>query len=206
MFQLNTVSSFRVRLSDNRICMVRYPTDAEWADRQRKLKLLRTPLGRDRFISEIPHQVQIDAHLFARICVEPPEDFDEYDMAEVVNIIDSCEVIRVEREEGHYRVHLTDAKQEMTHLLRVPRQRQKIEYWRAAGRTIGGKRTEETTMRLEPSAELYDSIAVSSEGYAGAVPITHKHAAVRVVLDQLAEIGGVEIDDPEAKGLGGSAA
>ena len=46
----------------------------------------------------------------------------------------------------------------------------------------------------EPSGALYDKLHVSHDGYAGAVPIVHKSAAVSEVTAQLA----IEADeDPE---------
>ena len=48
--------------------------------------------------------------------------------------------------------------------------------------------------RPEPSGALYDKLYVSHDGYAGAVPIVHKSAAVSEVIAQLA----IEADeDPE---------
>jgi hypothetical protein len=52
----------------------------------------------------------------------------------------------------------------------------------------------ETRAFLEPSGALYDKLHISDDGYAGAVPIVHKSAAVSEVIAQLA----IEADeDPE---------
>jgi len=44
----------------------------------------------------------------------------------------------------------------------------------------------ETRAFLEPSGALYDKLHISHNGYAGAVPIFHKSAAVSEVIAQLA--------------------
>jgi hypothetical protein len=59
---------------------------------------------------------------------------------------------------------------------------------------VAARRAIETRAFLEPSGALYDKLHISHDGYAGAVPIIHKSAAVSEVIAQL----GIEADeDPE---------
>jgi hypothetical protein len=58
---------------------------------------------------------------------------------------------------------------------------------------VAARRSIETRTFLQPSGALYDKLHVSHDGYASAVPIVHKSAAVSE-LAQLAIDGG---DDPE---------
>jgi len=56
------------------------------------------------------------------------------------------------------------------------------------------RRSVQTRAFLEPSGALFDKLHTSHEGYAGAVPIVHKQAAVSEVIGRLAIEGD---DDPE---------
>ena len=208
MFRLNAVPSFRVRIPSGevKICTVRYPTDAEWSERMRHLKLLRTPLGREKFLSEIPDRVSADAALFAKICLDKDSGFDECEASAVISQIDGCRVIETDRAGENFRVVLEDAGETMIHILRGPTQRAKMDYERAETRMISGRRTDEFTAYLEPAADLFGKLTVSVEGYAGAVPIVHKYAVIREVLNQISNAtSGIELDVPEAPGPGVSA-
>jgi hypothetical protein len=65
---------------------------------------------------------------------------------------------------------------------------------RASTSVVAARRSVETRAFLEPSGALYDKLHISHDGYACAVPIVHKSAAVSEVIAQLA----IDADeDPE---------
>ena len=77
---------------------------------------------------------------------------------------------------------------------RVPTAKEMQDHERASTSVVAARRSVETRAFLEPSGALYDKLHISHDGYAGAVPIVHKSAAVSEVIAQLA----IEADeDPE---------
>ena len=68
------------------------------------------------------------------------------------------------------------------------------DHGRAWTSAAAARRSVETRAFLEPKGALCDKLHITRDGYAGAVPIVHKSAAVSEVIAQLA----IEADqDPE---------
>ena len=100
----------------------------------------------------------------------------------------------VEREGIDYRIGMKVPGARVTHVLRMPTAKEMQDHERASTSVIAARRSVETRAFLEPSGALYDKVHVSHDGYAGAVPIVHKSAAVSEVIGYLAIEGD---DDPE---------
>lgn len=95
--------------------------------------------------------------------------------------------INAELFEGiNYRIEMKVPGAPVVHVLRMPTAKEMQDHERASTRVVVARRSIETRAFLEPSGALYDKLHVSDEGYAGAVPIVHKSAAVSEVLAQLA--------------------
>jgi hypothetical protein len=165
---------------------VRFPTDAELCKRSRDLRHVRHDLGRDKSKTETPNTSAVAVELFQKIQVagDGPE-FDAADATEVVRKIDLSEVTDYERTGENARVTLIVPGAETVHVVRMPWERETQEYSRSAVGVVRGRRSDEIRVTLEPSGVLYDKIAISTEGYAGRVPINHKSAVVQEVLAQL---------------------
>jgi hypothetical protein len=176
-------------------CEVRFPTDDEWCSWARGQRTVRRFLGRGKSQSEDLDLPKINAELFAKIRTD--EDGPEFDDAEagmVIGRIERCTVVSVEREGINYRIDMKVPGAHVTHVLRMPTAKEMQDHERASTSVVAGRRSIETRAFLEPSGALYDKLHVSHEGYAGAVPIVHKSAAVSEVIAQLAIDGD---DDPE---------
>ena len=90
-------------------------------------------------------------------------------------------------EGGTYRVTLRFFAGVGVHVLKMPTAKQMKEA-EAATRVINGKfGSAEIRVNLEAFSALYGEMATSAEGYAGAVPILHKHHAVQAVLSEVRE-------------------
>jgi len=79
-------------------------------------------------------------------------------------------------------------------LAALPTAKEMQDHDRASSTIVSARRSIEIRAFLEPSGALYDKLHVSHDGYAGAVPIVHKSAAVSEVIAQLAIEGD---EDPE---------
>jgi len=98
----------------------------------------------------------------------------------------ACAVANVEREGINYRIEMKVPGTRVVHVLRMPTPRR--------CRTTSGLRPvwsrrggpSRRVRSWSRSGALYDKVHISHDGYAGAVPIVHKSAAVSEVIAQLA--------------------
>lgn len=178
-------------------CVVRFPADEEWCGRARRQRSIRRFLGRGKTETQDIESDAVNAELFARI--RQDKDGPAFDDAEAAAVLAKLELARVEacdREGDTFRVVLKVPGADTEHVLRMPTQRERDEHEKASVRYIGERRAQEIRGFLEPSGALYDRIHVKHEGYAGAVSIVHKVAAVSEVLAQLAGLEEEAVPEP----------
>ena len=176
-------------------CEVRFPSDEEWCAWARAQRTVRHFLGRGKSQSEDVDLPKINAELFAKIRTDKDGPaFDDAEAGMVIGRIERCAVANVEREGINYRIEMKIPGTRVVHVLRMPTAKEMQDHERASTSVVAARRSVETRAFLEPSGALYDKLHISHEGYAGAVPIVHKSAAVSEVIAQLA----IEADeDPE---------
>jgi hypothetical protein len=85
----------------------------------------------------------------------------------------------------------------VVHVLKIPTQKDILEYGRASVRAVDSRRQQEIRLALEPSADLWAKVRAGVEGYANpeGVPIVHKDVAIVELLAQVE--AAQEEDDPE---------
>jgi hypothetical protein len=119
-------------------------------------------------------------------------EFGDYSVEPACTRTTNCTTVtNVEREGINYRIEMKVPGARVTHGLRMPTAKEMQDHERASTSIVAARRSVETRAFLEPSGALYDNLHVSHDGYAGAVPIVHKSAAVSEVVAQLA----IEADD-----------
>ena len=138
---------------------------------------------------------KINAERFAKIRTDKDGPvFDDAEAGMVIGRIERCDVANVEREGINYRMEMKVPGARVVRVLRMPTAKEMQDHERASTTVVAARRSVETRAFLEPSGALYDKLHVTHDGYAGAVPIVHKSAAVSEVIAQLA----IEADeDPE---------
>jgi hypothetical protein len=195
---LDVSKPFKVRIfsGEEKICTVRYPTKEEFCERVRKIKAVRRSLGRDKAQFDPSNQHQVDAELFEKI--RQDKDGPSYDAAEAAQVIERverCEVVSIEREGNYYRVEMKAHRCDLVHTLRIPKAADMLEYERMMPRPTHGNRTTEFRLALEPSIYLWSKCEPQVEGYAdpGNVPVWHMDAAIQEVLRQKA----LDEDEPD---------
>ena len=176
-------------------CEVRFPSDEEWCAWARAQRTVRHFLGRGKSQSEDVDLPKINAELFAKIRTDKDgPEFDDAEAGMVIGRIERCTIASVEREGINYRIGMKVPGARVTHVLRMPTAKEMQDHERASTSVVAARRSVETRAFLEPSGALYDKLHVSHDGYAGAVPIVHKSAAVSEVIGYLAIEGDA---DPE---------
>jgi hypothetical protein len=167
---------------------VRFPTDEEWIDRQRKRKVIVKQLGRGVSETTIPDSQDVDGALLAKIRVGEDEGpvVDPFEASRVIEQLSQAEVDDVASIGDGFRVTLRVLGGTVTHELRMPSAKDVFEYRRGFARVLDlPYNRQELVINLAPAATLYKKLIQSSESYAGDVPIIHQAVAVKAAIDAL---------------------
>jgi hypothetical protein len=194
----DTSKNFTVPIisGEEKRCVLRWPTDQEWAQRARSLRIVTQQLGRSKSQTETVNEDRVNAELFAKVRVDkdgPP--FDEAEASAAIQRLDRTLITEATRHGANYEIALRAAGCDLLHVLRIPTKAEELRYRKAVVRVFDLRRQVEARLNLEASGELYDAVHVSHEGYAGPVPIVHKEAALREMLNDLQQLD--EEGDPE---------
>jgi len=165
---------------------IRFPTDEEWTERQRRRKIVIKQLGRGISETVIPSSEDVDAVLFAKIRVEESPEVDAFEASRIIEQLSQADVDDVVPEAGAFRVSLRVPGGLTAHVLRMPSAKDVIEYRRGFARVLDLPfNKQELTINLAAASALYEKLKQSTEGYAGAVPIIHQAVAVKAAIDAL---------------------
>jgi hypothetical protein len=164
---------------------VRFPSDDEWAERQRRRKVLIKNLGRGVSETTIPHGEDVDAALLAKIRSDPDgPEVDPFEAQKIVEQLATCEVDDVVLAGDGCRVALRVLGGTTVAVLRMPSAKDVAEYRRGFARLLDlpyGR--QELTLNLRVAGELYKKLLQSTEGYAGDAPLIHQAVAVKAAID-----------------------
>jgi hypothetical protein len=167
---------------------VRFPTDEEWIERQRKRKVIVKQLGRGVSETTIPDSQDVDGALLAKIRVGDDEGpaVDPFEASRVIEQLSQAEVDDVASIGDGFRVTLRVLGGTVDHELRMPSAKDVFEYRRGFARVLDlPYNRQELVINLAPAATLFKKLIQSSEGYAGDIPIIHQAVAVKAAIDAL---------------------
>ena len=167
---------------------VRFPTDEEWIERQRKRKVIVKQLGRGVSETTIPDSQDVDGALLAKIRVGEDEGpgVDPFEASRVIEQLSQAEVDDVASIGDGFRVTLRVLGGTVSHELRMPSAKDVFEYRRGFARVLDlPYNRQELLINLAPAATLFKKLIQSSEGYVGDVPIIHQAVAVKAAIDAL---------------------
>jgi len=167
---------------------VRFPTDEEWIDRQKKRKVIVKQLGRGVSETTIPDSAEADAALLAKIRVpeEAAPEVDAFEASRIIEQLSQADVDDVIQVGDGFRVSLRVLGGTVSHVLRMPSAKDVFEYRRGFARVLDlPYNRQELIINLAPAGALYKKLVESSEGYAGGVPIIHQAVAVKAAIDAL---------------------
>lgn len=165
---------------------VRFPSDDEWVDRQRRRKVIIKSLGRQRSETTVANGEDVDAALLAKIRTEEQPDLDAFEAQKVIDQLSTCEVDDVVLAGDAFRVTTRVLGATTTHLLKVPSAKDVNTYRRGFARLVDMPyNRQELTINVRVAGDLYKKLVESCEGYAGEVPIIHQAVAVKAAIDAL---------------------
>lgn len=165
---------------------VRFPSDEEWSERQRRRKVVIKQLGRGISETIVANGEDVDAALMAKIRTEQTPELDPFEAMKVVEQLSLAEVDDVIPAGDSFRVTLRVLGATTVHLLKMPSAKDVFEYRRGFARVLDmpyGK--QELTINITPAAELYKKLVTATEGYAGEAPIIHQAVALKAAIDAL---------------------
>ena len=179
---------------------VRFPTDAEWTERQRRRKVIIKQLGRGVSETTVANAEDGDAALLARIQEEPREGeepaVDAFEASRIIDQLSQAEVDDVVQAGDTFRVSTRVLGGATSHILKMPSAKDIFEYRRSFARILDLPfNRQELTINLAAAGTLYKRLSQGAEGYAGEVPVIHQAVAVKAAIDAL-EAGFQEDRDP----------
>lgn len=177
---------------------LRFPSDDEWTERQRRRKVIIKQLGRGISETVVPNSEDVDAALLAKIRIEEQDavEVDPFEASRIIEQLSQAEVDDVIQDGDSFRITLRVLGGTVTHVLAMPSAKDAFEYRRAFARILDLPfNRQELTINLAAAGTLYKKLARSAEGYAGEVPIIHQAVAVKAAIDAL-DAGFQEDRDP----------
>jgi hypothetical protein len=164
---------------------VRFPSDEDWIERQRRRKVLIKQLGRGVSETIISGGEDADAALLAKVR-EGEGEVDPFEANRIVEQLSQAEVDDVVQTGDSFRVTLRVLGGVVTHLLKTPSAKDVFEYRRGFARVLDlPYNRQELTINLGAAGALYEKLITATEGYAGEAPIIHQAVAVKAAIDAL---------------------
>jgi hypothetical protein len=189
MFDAKQLITLHLRAPDGvKTVRVRFPTDEEWIDRQKKRKVIVKQLGRGVSETTIPDSAEADAALLARIRLpeENAPEVDAFEASRIIEQLSQADVDDVVQVGDSFRVTLRVLGGTVAHILKMPSAKDVFEYRRAFARVLDlPYNRQELIINLAPAAALFKKLLESSEGYASDVPIIHQAVTVKAAIDAL---------------------
>jgi hypothetical protein len=165
---------------------VRFPSDDEWAERQRRRKVVVKNLGRGVSETTIPNGEEIDSALLAKIRAEEDPELDAFEAQKVIEQLSTCEVDDVAMTGDSFRVVTRVLGGTTVHLLKMPSAKDVSQYRRGFARVLDLPfNRQELTINIRAAGDLYKKLVETAEGYAGDVPLVHQAVAVKAAIDAL---------------------
>jgi hypothetical protein len=175
---------------------VRFPSDEDWTERQRRRKVLIKNLGRGVSETTIPSSEEVDAALLAKIRTEEGPEVDPFEASRIIEQLSQAEVDDVVQTGDSFRVSLRVLGGTVTHLLKMPSAKDVFDYRRGFARVLDlPYNRQELTINLAAAGALYKKLVTVTEGYAGEVPIIHQAVALKAAIDAL-DAAFQETSDP----------
>ena len=175
---------------------VRFPSDEEWTERQRRRKITIKQLGRGVSETIIGNAEDAHAALLAKIRDGEGPEVDPFEASRIIEQLSQAEVDDVVQAGDSFRVTLRVLGGTVTHLLKMPSAKDVFEYRRGFARVLDlPYNRQELTINLGVAAILYKKLVQGTEGYGGEAPIIHQAVVVKAAIDAL-DAAFQETSDP----------
>ncbi len=197
MFDQTNPITMNLRTPDGvKTIRLRFPTDDEWTERQRRRKVIIKQLGRGVSETTVANAEDGDAALLAKIRDGEETAVDAFEASRIIDQLSQAEVDDVVQVGDAFRVSTRVLGGVTSHTLKMPSAKDIFEYRRSFARILDLPfNRQELTINLAAAGALYKRLAQGADGYAGEVPVIHQAVAVKAAIDAL-EAGFQEDRDP----------
>lgn len=169
-----------------KVVKVRFPTDDEWIERQRRCKVIVKKLGRGIYETVVSEAQEADAALLARIREGEGPEVDPFEASRIVEQLSLADVEDVVQDGGVFRVTMRVLGGVVSHRIKMPSAKDAFEYRRGFVRVLDlPYNRQEITLNIAAASEMYQRLVAGHEGYAGDVPVIHQAVAVKAAIDAL---------------------
>ena len=176
--------------------VLRWPTDEEWAARQRGRKIIIRRLGRGISETVPPEPGEADLKLYSAIAVNGAPVMTPAEAAKVIEVMAVADVFDVQVEGGEATVEMEVASGRVKHHMRIPTADEVLSFRRAAASVLDLPfNQQEIRVTPEAGARLYEKCQGKSEDYVNGIPNIHKDAAARAVIEFIDRALGPRQDD-----------
>jgi hypothetical protein len=189
-FDTQTEIAWKIRRTEGeQTAVVRFPTDQEWVEYRRSLRIVQQNLGRGATETDI-NTAEPDLKLYQKIRLPESPDLSADEAVMLIGVVAHCNIQDVTLNMDEASVDLQVLKTfRVKHRLRIPTTAEVVQFKRAQGRQINlphGR--SQYILNLHAGADLYDKCLLGTEGYAnGSVPVLHRDAAMRAVISACEE-------------------
>ena len=187
MFDASKPITVNLRTPDGlKAIRLRFPTDEEWIERQKRRKVLIKQLGRGVSETIVSGGEDADAALLAKIREEDGPEVDAFEASHVIEQLSQADVDDVVQQGDRFQVTLRVLGGTVTHEIRMPSAKDVFDYRRSFARVLDlPYNRQELTINLGAAGALYKKLGECTEGYAGEVPVIHQAVAVKAAIDAL---------------------
>lgn len=182
MFEANFTVTIGLRTTQGKTdIIVRWPSDEEWAKHHKGTHLRQRSLGRGVGLNAI-ETAQADAKLYETIKLNGAPPLTPGEASYIIQAISRCVVTNVDLGATDAEVELNTLAGDAKHTLRIPFMDEIQAFQRTTQHMSLPNNVMEARANLEAGAELWDKCGGRHTGYEGPVPIIHKDAAIRAVI------------------------
>jgi len=163
---------------------VRWPSDEEWAERSKGWRILMHRLGRGLTETRVESEMT-DLRLYNKIREEDAPELTADEAVKIVETISRCDITDVKLDMDEAEVEMTVVGGiKVTHVLRIPTTAEVTQFRRAATRVMDlPHNVQQLKTNLSAGSSLWEKCHIRHENYVNGVPITHRDAAMRAVID-----------------------
>jgi hypothetical protein len=179
-------TTMRTQAQGMTLVHVTWPSDELWTKRAKARRVLTRLLGRGQQEVDVePGDSDLDIYKHIR-CEDSP-DLTAAEATKLMNVVAHTRVANVELGESEAVVSMEVVQRfEVTHRLKIPSAEQQKDCTKAMDRFVGMPHNVfSNTINLSVTGRLWDALKIETENYEGAVPIIHKDAAIREMLQAL---------------------
>lgn len=193
----NSEAAFTIDLRrEKKSVICRFPSDEEYAARQRSMKTVITSAGVGRSTTETEGMEESASDLLEKIQTGGDRGLDGAQACAVIERLCKAEAEQPSESAEGYVIPLMVCGAKVSHEIRVPTEKQSRAYGKSAFKFVDLRHgRQELKTNLTAIGDYYDSLVVRTEGYDSTVPLAHKVAVISELSSILAQLDAEP--DPE---------